>query len=111
MKKFSFFLAFALIIAASQSCGNDKPTTPPPPPVTTKKLPIPKFDRSLAYDFVAKQVEFGPRVPNTEAHKATKAWLSSQLKEHGATVIEQDFVLFMHGSKCLLTLRSVCVVG
>jgi len=58
---------------------------------TVKKIPIPKFDRELAYNFIAKQVKFGPRVPNTEAHKATKNWLVNQLKEHGATVIEQDF--------------------
>ena len=58
-------------------------------PTTQRK--IPKFDRDSAYAYVAKQVSFGPRVPNTDAHKACKTWLSAKLKEFGATVIEQDF--------------------
>jgi len=90
MKQLPFLLLLVLFFAACQ--GDSKQTTTAPPvKVETKKIPIPKFDRESAYNFVAKQVAFGPRVPNTEAHKATKEWLSSQLKAYGATVIEQDF--------------------
>lgn len=89
MKQLPFLLILVLFFAACQ--GDNQQKTTPPAKVEVKKIPIPKFDRESAYNFVAKQVEFGPRVPNTAAHKATKEWLSSQLKEHGATVIEQDF--------------------
>lgn len=58
-------------------------------PTQTRK--IPRFDRDSAYAFVAKQVNFGPRVPNMKSHTACKNWLVTRFKEFGATVIEQDF--------------------
>ena len=64
----------------------DKPTAP-----VKAKYSIPKFDGQSAYDFVAKQVAFGHRLPGTETHKQTAEWLVSQFKEYGANVIEQDF--------------------
>lgn len=90
MKQLPFLFLIILFFAACKGDDEQKTVTPPTK-VEIKNIPIPKFDRTSAYNFVAKQVEFGPRVPNTEGHKATKEWLVSQLKEHGATVIEQDF--------------------
>jgi len=90
MKQLIYLFIFGLFFTACQGDSQQKTATTTPKPAV-KKIPIPRFDRELAYNFVAKQVEFGPRVPNTEAHTATKNWLVSQLKEHGATVIEQDF--------------------
>lgn len=49
----------------------------------------PDFNSDSAYSFVDKQVAFGPRVPNTEAHKACGDYLVSQLESFGAKVIEQ----------------------
>lgn len=54
--------------------------------------PVPKFDRDSAYAYVEQQVNFGPRVVNTEAHRQTRAWLVEKLNEFGAEVIEQEFV-------------------
>lgn len=76
------------------SCQDDeKPVEATPPPVTKKytKVKIPRFDRDSAYQFIEKQVNFGPRVPNTDTHKATKEWLVSKFKEYADNVIEQDF--------------------
>lgn len=53
----------------------------------------PDFSADSAYSYLARQVEFGPRVPNTEAHRLTADWLSSELKRHGAQVIEQNVAL------------------
>ncbi len=53
--------------------------------------PIPKFDRDSAYAYVEKQVSFGPRVVNTDAHAATREWLVEKLESFGAEVREQDF--------------------
>lgn len=47
------------------------------------------FDSDSAYAYIARQVDFGPRVPNTEAHRLTGDWLTSELRRHGAKVIEQ----------------------
>lgn len=53
--------------------------------------PYPVFSADSAYAFVEKQVDFGPRVPGTPGHAATRAWLISKLKEYGFTVQTQDF--------------------
>lgn len=47
------------------------------------------FNADSAYSYVAKQVSFGPRVPNTEAHRKTGDWLVSELNSHGFKVTEQ----------------------
>ncbi len=54
-------------------------------------LPAPNFNPDSAYAFVAQQVDFGPRVPNTAAHAATKAWLVDKLTAYGADVQVQEF--------------------
>ncbi|MDR0394020.1 MAG: M28 family peptidase [Tannerella sp.] len=54
---------------------------------------VPVFDADSAYSYVAKQVAFGPRVPNTPAHKACADYLASGLKRHGAEIYVQETVL------------------
>ena len=46
----------------------------------------PVFSADSAYAYIKRQVEFGPRVPNTEAHNRTSEWLASELQRHGAAV-------------------------
>lgn len=69
--------------ASQQSVVNESAT-----PVVAKSTP--EFNADSAYQYVAAQMAFGNRVPNTEAHKNTAAWLASELKRHGAEVIVQD---------------------
>ncbi len=74
------------------SCGSESGSSESvPPPPAQEKVAVPKFERDSALAFVAKQVSFGPRVPNMEAHRQTKAWLVAQFERFGAKVIEQDF--------------------
>lgn len=51
--------------------------------------PLGDFDADSAYNYLAKQVNFGPRVPNTDSHIATGDWLVSELRKYGLKVIEQ----------------------
>jgi hypothetical protein len=53
--------------------------------------PAPVFDGDSAYAWVAKQVAFGPRVPNTKAHIACGNWLAERLKQYGCEVTVQRF--------------------
>jgi glutaminyl-peptide cyclotransferase len=68
--------------------NNTNPTTKTveKPPVDVS-VPNPSADS--AFLFTSKQVAFGPRVPNTAAHKACRQWLVKKLKQYGATVEEQ----------------------
>ncbi|MDR1097269.1 MAG: M28 family peptidase [Tannerella sp.] len=53
----------------------------------------PAFDADSAYSYVDAQVTFGPRVPNTPAHKACAGYLESELRRHGAEIYVQEPVL------------------
>jgi glutaminyl-peptide cyclotransferase len=66
----------------------------------------PAFNADSAYKFVAKQVAFGPRVPNSQAHTATGDWIISKLKEYGAEVEVQEFQMRAFDGK-MLNLRNI----
>ena len=51
------------------------------------------FSADSAYSYVRTQTEFGPRVPNTEAHRRAGKWLESELRRHGAAVTVQSMKL------------------
>lgn len=55
--------------------------------------PLGNFDADSAYTYLSRQVEFGPRVPNTPAHKQAGDWIVKELKRHGAKVTEQTMQL------------------
>ncbi|HEX8061242.1 MAG TPA: glutamine cyclotransferase, partial [Cyclobacteriaceae bacterium] len=60
-------------------------------PATAATVEVPDFSADSAYAFVQKQVDFGPRVPNSEAHKKTSEYLEKKLKSFGAQVYIQSF--------------------
>jgi glutaminyl-peptide cyclotransferase len=86
------FLLAALTLSALyfSGCKRDQAeeATEEPP---TRVVPVPKFYEDTAFAFVEKQVNFGPRVPNTDAHRACREWLVATLRSFGADVIEQEF--------------------
>lgn len=63
--------------------------------VVSKEVPVvvPVFSADSAYHFVVQQVNFGPRVPNTDAHKGCAHYLVNTLKSFGADVTEQKVKL------------------
>ncbi|GJM33116.1 MAG: glutamine cyclotransferase [Saprospiraceae bacterium] len=69
-----------------QACKEDKPKK-----VEKKQVPVPRFEKDSAYAHVVKQLEFGPRVVNSEGHQATKNWLVNKFKSYNIKVIEQNF--------------------
>jgi glutaminyl-peptide cyclotransferase len=77
-------------------------TTPPP----TNLVPAPAFQADSAYAFVARQVSFGPRVPNSAAHRACGDFLIQKLKDLGAQVSVQEFESTAYDGK-KLKLRNI----
>ena len=71
-------------------------------------ITVPTFNPDSAYEFTKKQVEFGARVPNTNAHDACAVYLSAELKRFGAQVIEQKTNLNAFDGTIL---RSVNIIG
>jgi hypothetical protein len=68
----------------------------------------PDFNADSAYKFVQKQVDFGPRVPNTKQHDACAAYLAAALKSYGLDVIEQKFKAKTYDNQ---TLNSTNIIG
>jgi hypothetical protein len=50
-----------------------------------------EFDGHTALRYVARQVAFGPRIPNTPAHLAAGDWIDSLLRARADTVVVQAF--------------------
>ena len=53
--------------------------------------PSPKSNPDSLFWFVKKQVDFGPRVPNTEAHSKAADWFVQKFEQYGAQVQVQKF--------------------
>lgn len=74
------------------SCNEEQTKEPvidntPKEPIV--EVVVPQFNTDSAYNFIQKQVDFGPRVPNTKAHTECGDYLVGKLKSYGAQVIEQ----------------------
>lgn len=64
-----------------------------PSDTADKAAPVaPVLLADSAYSFVAQQVAFGPRVPNSTSHQRCGDWLVSKLQSYGARVEVQSFV-------------------
>lgn len=83
-------MILSFLVTSLPKCMPDKkPPVAPPSPAST--VHVPSFSGDSAFAYVKKQVDFGPRVPGSPAHKACAAWLSQEFKKFGLTVIEQPF--------------------
>jgi Zn-dependent M28 family amino/carboxypeptidase len=102
---FSGLLALSIV-----SCNND-PKQPSTSQISNTKpqtyTPVaPAFNADSAYYFVNAQVEFGPRVTNSEAHKKCGDWLVKELKKYADNVIEQKTII-THFDGTKLNVRNI----
>jgi len=106
---------FALSIAGSlflTACGNDNSTATAGTTTTESKteapqVAIPNFNAEQAYQNIATQVAFGPRVPNTEGQKLCADWLYAQLKASCDTVYMQETSLMAGDKKTSLKCYNI----
>lgn len=54
---------------------------------------VPVFSADSALRSVQTQMDFGPRVPNTDSHRECARYLQTELARHGAEVVVQKAVL------------------
>lgn len=79
--------AFVFVTCTSQHSEKDEADTK-----TKVDLIVPNFQPDSAYSYVEQQVKFGPRVPNSAAHRKCGDYLVNKMKSFGWEVIEQPFV-------------------
>jgi glutaminyl-peptide cyclotransferase len=92
-------LALLLLVAVFyvvQPYLNKKASVPAPTSKETPKpdvpqIAVPEFSADSAFLFLKKQVDFGPRVPNTPAQRKCADWFIKEFKRFGLTVVEQKF--------------------
>jgi len=87
------WLLIALTAIALTNCNTDNTSSSDAgsETVTMAAPSVPAFNRDSAFAYVALQVAFGPRIPNTSPHDACREWLVEKLKTFGADVKEQPF--------------------
>lgn len=103
MKNRLFFLIFLCCAGLFTSCGEKKDTGHKDSTKSKEvQAPVsPMFNGDSAYDFVAAQVAFGPRVPNSAAHDQCAAFLVRYFRSLGLTVTEQRFNMTAYDGKSL----------
>lgn len=90
--------------SSSSSSSQDGQSTTPA--VNTANVPV--FNADTAYDYVAKQVAFGPRIPNTPAQEACANWIINTVKPLADTVyVQRTTVTGPHQEK----LRCINVIA
>ncbi len=85
-----YILILIFLFSCVQEQKNTQKTFEKEPEI--QKSQIPNFNADSAYFFVEKQVLFGPRSPNSEAHKQCGNYLESQLKKYGAKIYIQESI-------------------
>ncbi len=90
MKQHSTYLALLFSFVAIVACSNNKVAAEKQPATESiSTVNVPQFMADSAYQYIQAQADFGPRVPNTDAHKACGDYLASQLEKFGAKVYNQ----------------------
>ena len=98
MKKRNPYTFYSLLLltcvglgAVLYSCGGTTKHPTQPPPAVYWNNATPKINGDSAYAYVKAQVDFGPRVPNTEPHVKCGDYFIEQFKKYGWAVEVQSF--------------------
>ena len=105
---YTFLLIVILLVASCSSCQSNKTS------INTRTIPntmsyqqvSPEFNADSAYLFMKTQVDYGPRIPNSAAHRECGDYLVTKLNEFGAEVIEQKAKLKTYDG-ILLNARNI----
>ncbi|MBR0195716.1 MAG: M28 family peptidase [Paludibacteraceae bacterium] len=109
----NFFLGILGVLGILVSC-NKKPVA----------VERPSFSADSAYSFIERQMDFGPRVPNSKGHNDCAVWLIQQLRSYGALVelqkgqmpdyrgnMQQIYNIIGHFSTPAIATRSRILLG
>ncbi|MBQ2187306.1 MAG: M28 family peptidase [Bacteroidales bacterium] len=88
MRRLFVIIGMILVFAG---CENEKKPTQTVQKQEKKNVVVPAFVGDSAYYFVKRQCDFGPRVPESEAHQLCADWMIETLRGYADTVFVQDF--------------------
>lgn len=85
-----FLLLLVMVSCSCKRSATGYATSSGVPSSTAVSREMPLFSADSAFQYVASQCDFGPRVPGTDAQKACAKWLQNELLRQGATVKLQE---------------------
>ena len=107
MKRFSILPLMTVLLVAVVACSSNKRSVAEADEKRpTTQVQVPAFQADSAYHYIETQAAFGPRVPNTAAHRACGDYLSAQLERFGAKVYNQ-YADLMAYDNTLLKARNI----
>ena len=89
MTHYLYILATTLLLSACSTGQTPQPATNGNAPSAPAARQMPAFSADSAYAAIGRQLDFGPRVPGSEAQQKCAEWLEAELKRHGATVVTE----------------------
>ena len=116
MSKYHFITLFfgaAILISFSWSCKDavEEKKDPLKEAVKPPLVNVPQFDADTAYNYVARQVAMGPRLPGSAAQKQCAAWMDGLLKKVCDTVYIQDVHVTGGDGKSLPCINLIGVIN
>lgn len=92
MKKWTVIIVGAMLVCTlSFACTKSKTTRTIEEATDPTELILGQFNADSAYNFIKQQVDFGPRVPGSAAHKACRNYLIDKLRSYNPdSMIIQD---------------------
>jgi hypothetical protein len=94
------YIIFLIVLISGCGEGSKKQTSTSKT-TSQKQVVVPEFNADSAYYFIKRQVDFGPRVPNTSAHKACAQYLYNKLAVYTDTALIQTFKARAYNNKVL----------
>lgn len=92
LKKVSFLSILVLLTCSIISCDDASPVDEGKDVVATAvQKRVPDFNADSSFQYVKAQVEFGPRVPNSDAHKKCREYFINYFESLGLKVYRQNF--------------------
>ncbi len=85
---FLCFFSFLIIFSCQKRGDINEKSSQPEAAILVN---VPAFNADSAYFFLEKQVNFGPRIPNTSAHQKAGDYFIKTLTGFGAIVTTQEF--------------------
>lgn len=108
MKKIALLLFCTSVLLTACKEGKKNTEVKPEP---EKVLNTIAFDADSAFSFVKSQTDFGPRVPNTEAHTRCGAYLISKMESYCDRVIVQPFRAVAYDGTLLQGKNIIASIG
>lgn len=99
-------IVLSISLASSSCAPKSQSSSESPRETDSVTQAVPVFNQDSAYQYVKTQVEFGPRVPNTEAHNACADYFVACFSRFGAKVTEQKTDLKNYAGQ-LLRARNI----